>query len=139
MVHFLFHAGPFGWSHSIALLFLRAAAGGLMVVLHGWGKFQNFGDKASNFPDPLGVGPEVSMGLTIFAEVVCAACIVLGLMTRWCAVVGGITMVVAAFVIHADDPLRKQELALMYLSMYSALVLFGSGRLSVDHYLTLDR
>ena len=72
------------------------------------------------------------MGLTVFAELICAGLIVIGLATRWAAVFGAITMFVAAFVIHGDDPLRKQELALMYLSIYTALICLGPGRFSLD-------
>ena len=130
-----FSSGPNGLSTSIGLLCLRCAAGGLMLLLHGWGKLQAFGERAAKFPDPLGVTPELSMGLTIFAEVFCAALILVGLCTRWAAGVGLFTMIVAAFVIHGDDPLKKQELALMYLSMYGALALIGPGRLSLDYML----
>jgi putative oxidoreductase len=48
-------------------------------------------------------------------------------------------MIVAAFVIHGDDPLKKQELALMYLSIYGALIALGPGRLSIDYLLGRDR
>ncbi len=135
MRHWLCNAGIVEWKASLGLLALRVSSGGLMAVLHGWGKFQKFETRGSSFPDPLGVGPEVSMGLTIFAEVVCASLITLGLMTRWAAAVGLFTMGMAAFVIHGDDPLSKQELALMYFSMYGALIFLGPGRYSVDHAL----
>jgi putative oxidoreductase len=79
------------------------------------------------------------MSLTIFAEGFCAMLIVVGLCTRWASAVGAFTMIVAAFVIHGDDPLKKQELALMYLSVYGALIALGPGRLSIDYLLGRDR
>ena len=124
--------GADGLSESVGLLAMRLAGGALMAILHGWGKYSAYAERAAKFPDPLGVSPEISMGLTVFAELFCAGLLVIGLATRWAAVFGAITMFVAAFVIHGDDPLRKQELALMYLSIYTALICLGPGRFSLD-------
>jgi putative oxidoreductase len=114
-------------------LILRVAGGLLMLILHGWGKYQAYGDRAAKFPDPLGVSPEISMALTIFAEVGCAALLVVGLCTRWAAGVSAFTMFIAACVIHGDDPLAKQEKALLFLAIYSSIAVVGAGRFSLDH------
>ena len=125
-------AGPRDTVSSIGVLGLRITGGWLMLYLHGWTKFEKFGDRAARFPDPLGVSPEVSMGLTIFAEVGCAGLLLIGLFTRWSALICGFTMLVAALVVHADDPLKKQEMALLYLSIYGAVACWGGGRFSID-------
>ena len=91
------------------------------------------GNDPVKFPDPLGVSAEVSLGLTVFAEVACAILIVVGLCTRWAAFILAFTMCVAAFVIHGDDPLAKQEKALLFLAMYSSITVLGPGRFSLDH------
>jgi putative oxidoreductase len=41
-------------------------------------------------------------------------------------------MLVAAFIIHADDPFRKQEFALLYAVPYLTLILTGGGKFSID-------
>ncbi len=41
-------------------------------------------------------------------------------------------MLVAAFIIHGDDPFKKQEFALLYAVPCVALMLTGPGRLSLD-------
>ena len=135
MRRWLCNVGTVEWKASVGLLGLRLSSGMLMAVLHGWGKYQKYETKSASFPDPLNVGPEVSMALTIFAELLCASLVALGLFTRWSAAVGLFTMGVAAFIVHGDDPLRKQELALMYFSIYGALVVLGPGRFSIDHQL----
>ena len=117
---------------SFGLLAMRMIVGGLMLYCHGLPKWNKFAAKSESFPDPLGVGPPVSMGLTIFAELVCSALVVLGLFTRWAAFVLAFTMVVAAFVVHGDDPLKKKEFALIYLAPFLALVFTGAGRASLD-------
>jgi putative oxidoreductase len=41
-------------------------------------------------------------------------------------------MVVAAFVIHADDPWGKKEFALLFAAGFLTLVLTGPGKFSLD-------
>lgn len=117
-----------GWG----LCWLRVATGLLMLLAHGWPKLTSFGTLSSRFADPLGVGPAMSLSLTVFAEVFCAALLVVGLATRLAAVPLLITMLVAAFVVHADDPWSKQEFALLYAAPFVALLIGGAGRLSLD-------
>jgi putative oxidoreductase len=117
---------------SLGLLLLRLAAGGMMLVGHGWGKLINYGAKVSVFPDPLGVGSMMSLSLAVFAEVFCSIAIILGLATRFAAIPLVITMSVAAFIIHADDPWQKKEFALLYLVPFLTLIFTGAGRFSLD-------
>jgi putative oxidoreductase len=122
---------------SIGLLFLRLAVGSMMLLSHGWGKLIHFGEKAGVFPDPvfpdpIGLGSQISLSLTIFAEVFCSIAIILGLATRLVAIPLIITMSVAVFIIHADDPWQKKEFALLYLVPYLTLVFTGAGRFSLD-------
>ncbi|MDP2309907.1 MAG: DoxX family protein [Pseudomonadota bacterium] len=116
----------------VGLLLLRAYAGGAMLLMHGWGKLLSFPEKASSFPDPLGVGSPVSLGLAVFAEVVCAALIVAGAFTRLAAVPLVVTMLVAGAIIHGGDPWAKKELAFTYAAVFACLLCTGPGALSVD-------
>jgi len=117
---------------SFGLLLLRVLAGGFMIAFHGWGKLVNFGEKSDGFLDPLGLGSATSLGLAVFAEVFCALAVVLGLFTRAAAVPLIITMLVAAFLVHADDPFQKQEFALLYAFSFLTLVFTGAGAFSID-------
>ena len=110
------------------LLLLRLFAGGLMLVMHGLPKLLSFGDLLDSFPDPLGVGSAASLTLAVFAEVLCALAVVLGIGTRAAAVPLLVTMLVAAFIVHGADPWSKKELALVYAGMFATLVLLGGGR-----------
>lgn len=118
---------------SVGLLVLRVYAGGMMLFGHGWGKLMSFGEKYAQFPDPLGVGSPLSMTMAVGAEVFCSLAVMLGLATRLTAVPLVITMLVAAFLIHADDPWGKKEFALMYLLPFLTLVFTGPGKFSIDH------
>lgn len=115
-----------------AQLLARLLFGGTMLIAHGLPKLMGFSLKMASFPDPLGVGNSLSLGLTIFAEVLCAGLLALGLFTRWVSVPLAITMGVAAFIVHAGDPWNKKELAFVYLVGYIICGLLGSGRFSLD-------
>lgn len=104
-----------------------------MLFGHGWGKLAGFSDISQRFPDPLGFGsPALSLGLAVFAEAFCAAAVMVGFATRFAALPLVVTMVVAALVIHADDPWAKKELALLYAVPFITLAFTGAGKFSVD-------
>jgi len=115
----------------VGLLVLRLTGGLTMLLAHGWPKLQKFSDLSERFPDPLGLGSSLSLGLAIFAEVVCAALVTLGVLTRAASVALLVTMGVAFFIVHADDPFARKELALMYFGIYLALIFLGGGKYSV--------
>lgn len=124
---------------SVGLLLLRVGVGGLMLGVHGLAKLTGFGEKSATFSDPLGVGSVTSLGLATFAEFFCAGAVVLGLATRLAAVPPLITMLVAAFVVHADDPFARKEFALLYALPFLTLVFTGPGRYSLDHLIQRRR
>lgn len=103
-----------------------------MLFAHGIGKIQNFEMAVDRFPDPLGVGSATSLVLAIFAEVFCSAGLVLGLKTRYVAFPLFFTMLVAAFIVHADDPWQKKELAFLYGTGFLSILLAGGGKYSLD-------
>ncbi len=128
----LFDPGQHTAAASFGLLLLRLAAGGMMAYGHGWKKLEKYGDLVDRFPDPIGVGGPASLVLAIGAELGAAILVALGFATRLAAVPLVVTMAVAAFVIHADDPFGKKEFALIYLAPFLALLFTGAGRFSVD-------
>ena len=103
-----------------------------MLYAHGWPKLASFSEKSGGFPDPLGIGSPASLTLAVFAEVLCALALMLGLFTRAAAIPLLITMLVAAFIVHGDDPFQKKEFALLYAIPFLALILTGAGTYSVD-------
>ena len=117
----------------ISLLLLRLTFGGLMIVNHGIGKMNKLLTGGEiKFPDPLGVGTELSLQLTVFGEVICAGLLVLGLFTRLAALPAIITMLVAGFIVHGADPFGDKEGALLFLIPYVILFVKGAGKYSVD-------
>ena len=122
----------------VGLFLLRFLTGGMMLISHGWPKLANFTNMSSQFPDPIGLGSTFSLTLAVFAEFFCAIALIAGVMTRWMAVPLLITMLVAAIVIHGDDPWGKKEFALLYAIPFLSLIFTGAGRLSLDSLMGRD-
>ncbi|SMP27793.1 DoxX family protein [Chryseobacterium profundimaris] len=117
----------------IILLLVRVFIGFAMLS-HGFPKLQLLLEGGEiKFYDFLGMGPTVSLTLTVFAEFVCSILLILGLFTRVALGFLIFTMSIAAFVVHGADPFEKREMSLIYLSVYLLLIAFGSGKFSVDY------
>jgi putative oxidoreductase len=121
-------------STDLGLLVLRLWLGLSLAVLHGWAKLMGFAAMAEKFADPIGVGPQAALAMTIFAEVVCAVLLAMGLFTRFAAAVLTILMAVAFFVVHSSalSGPASGEMAFIYLGGFVTLLLTGAGRFSLD-------
>ena len=102
--------------------------GSFMILLHGLPKLLAYGQIAQSFPDPLGIGSQLSLSLVIFAEFFCSILLIMGTGVRFACIPLMITMFVAAFIFHANDPVSKIELPLMYFGVYMAIVIGGAGK-----------
>ena len=119
----------------IALLVARIGIAALMLT-HGIPKMMMlFSGAPVQFPPVMGLSAELSLGLTVFAEVFCSLLLLVGFATRLATVPLIITMLVAVLLIHAADPLAEQEPALQYLLVYVVLLFAGSGKFSIDYLL----
>ncbi|WP_185288189.1 DoxX family protein [Chryseobacterium lactis] len=107
---------------------------GFAMLSHGFPKLQMLlaGGKIEFF-DFMGLGPQISLILTVFAEFVCSILLILGLFTRVSLGFLIFTMAMAAFVVHGSDAFDKREMSLIYLSVYLLLMVIGAGKVSVDH------
>lgn len=118
---------------NLGILILRIVAAVFMLT-HGWPKLNRLIEGGDiKFADPIGMGPILSLVLVVFAEFVCSILIGIGLWTRLASIPLMITMAVAAFIQHGDDPFARKELALLYLAVYIFLLISGSGKYSFDY------
>ncbi|PKR81200.1 DoxX family protein [Brumimicrobium salinarum] len=122
------------YGKDISSLLLRIVLGLSMFYGHGLGKWEMlWGDGAIQFADPLGLGVTLSLGLAVFAEVICALMLVFGLFTRLALIPLIATMAVAVFIFHSGHAFAKIELSLIYLCGFISLLFVGPGRISLDH------
>ena len=132
--NFLFPSKPNSTGASLFLLALRIFFG-LLLMNHGIQKWSSYQELSIAFPDPLGVGSPVSLGLAIFGELVCSMAFIVGVLYRLAMLPMVFTMGMAFFVIHGSDPFAVKELAFIYLVVYVLMYIIGPGKFAVDHWL----
>lgn len=125
---------PFPVQTDLALLLLRVLLGGLLLRLHGIGKIGGLSADPVQFADPFGIGPAASLFLSMFAEVVGSALLILGLATRWAALLVVINLLTAFTLAHGMVLIGQGsgELPLVYLIGFLVLFLAGPGKFSID-------
>ncbi|HEU6448576.1 MAG TPA: DoxX family protein [Verrucomicrobiae bacterium] len=130
----IFAPGNDSLTTSIALLILRLWIGLTMMLHHGLDKIEHFNDYSGKFVNFLGIGQPASLSLTIFAEFFCSALLVLGLATRFGALVLAINMSVAFIMVHklALSGPMPGEPAFVYLAIYVTVLVAGAGKFSLD-------
>jgi len=117
----------------VALFIIRVGAAAFMLT-HGLPKLGALvSDQPVQFADPFGLGPTISLALSVFAEAICALFVLVGLGTRLAVIPLIINMLVALVHVHADDPFSKMELPLFFLLIFIALLFAGSGKYAFDY------
>ncbi len=115
----------------ILLLTLRIAVGSAMLT-HGITKILNFSEMAPGFMDPLGVGSEISFLFVIFAEIIGSIGLILGVVTRVCAALLMLNMLITTYLIGMVQGWAGIELACLYSMVYLTLLILGGGRIALE-------
>ena len=132
---FLFPVKPDGTFISVILLIVRVVFG-VMLMNHGIDKWANYQELSAVFPDPLGIGSPLSLGLAIFGELACSMAFIIGFLYRLAMIPMIFTMRVAFFIVHADDPFAVKELAFVYLVVFVLMYIVGPGKFAVDRWIS---
>lgn len=118
-------------NRDIGLLILRIGTAGMMLS-HGIPKIEKLFETPIQFADPIGVGPTLSLILTLLGEVIAPILILIGFKTKLAAIPACITMLVAAFVVHGADDFATKEKALLYGMCFLVIAISGPGAFSLD-------
>ncbi|MDD2529701.1 MAG: DoxX family protein [Bacteroidales bacterium] len=118
----------FSWGILLLRIFLSA-----LMLTHGFAKLNNFETLSTQFPDILGIGGEWNLILVILAEFGCSLLIIFGLFTRLSTLPIIFSMIIAAFVAHANDPFAAKEMAVLYLGLFTYILYAGAGKFSLDY------
>lgn len=139
MKDFLFPKPNESKAYSLLLLTLRIFFG-LMLMTHGVEKMYNYTELCFVFPDPIGIGREISLLFAIFGELFCSFAFIFGALYRITMIPMLIVMAFAFFRIHEGN-VGQGEPAFIYLIVLIVLYVAGPGKYSVDakiyHYLHL--
>jgi putative oxidoreductase len=123
---------PMPYSLDWAALIMRFAFCGLLFYNHGLIKMELFSEDPSGFPNPINIGARNTYYAVLFAEGFCAILVLFGLFTRLASLPILVTLFLAVFSVHGDNPLTDKELPLLYLVVYFAIFLLGPGKFSLD-------
>ena len=123
----------------LGLLVLRLWFGLEMALAHGLPKLMKIIDGDMGFADPLGLGMGTSLVLATFGEFVCGLLIAAGFFTRLSCIPYIITMLVAAFMMHADDGWGEMSFPLLYAVAAIVLLITGPGKYSLDHRMFVSK
>lgn len=135
MIRIIFNPGRYSDNINLVLFLLRVTVG-IFMLTHGMGKFTTLvGEGPISFADPIGIGEPASLVLAVFAEVLCSILLIFGIATRFAAIPLLITMLVAVFIVHANDEFGRKELPLLYAFIYLSIALAGAGKFSVDYWI----
>ena len=118
-------------THHLGLLLLRVSFAGSMLA-HGIPKLLQLVSGNFEFGNPIGIGSALSLILAVIGEAICPMLIIIGFKTRLMAIPTIITMLVAAFVVHAADDFFTKEKALLYLFGFLTIALVGGGKFGVS-------
>lgn len=123
------------------LLALRLFTALPLFLKHGTEKLFRFQHMAAHFPDPLHIGAVPSLAFAMLSDGICTLLLMLGLATRWAALIIFVNVGVAWAFVHHFVLFGPQgdhgELIVLYLGATAALFLSGAGKYSVDA--VLDR
>lgn len=78
------------------------------------------------------MGETISLLLATIAEVVFPVLIIIGYKTRIATVPVILTMLIAAFVHHGNDPMSVKEKPLLFLLGFITVAIAGAGKFSID-------
>ena len=119
-------------SFNLAVFAIRVTFGVLLLLNHGIAKLKSYGSLQEKFFDPFHISHQGSLLLVLFAEVFCAAFVIIGLFTRLAAIPIVIELLVAVFFFHKGQPVSNFEPAILFLAGFTAILFMGSGKYSLD-------
>lgn len=113
---------------SRAILFLRIFIGGV-ILLHVIGQMQTYSNLVLEYPSILGLSPATTLTITMLAQSLFAALIVIGVATRFVSsAMFLITLLSVVKMMQLDGmTIMNLKLEFLYLGVYTTLIISGSG------------
>ncbi len=131
---------PFPPQTDFGLLILRVVAFLPLFLKHGTEKLFRFAHMAQHFPNPLHIGAVPSLSFALISDGICSVLLILGLATRWAALITFVNVFVAWAFVHHFALFGPQgehgEVIVLYLAAAAALFFAGAGRFSLDRLIT---
>ena len=113
------------------LLFMRVSAAVLLLCVHGLPKLLHWNVEVQRIEDPFGLGGSLTLGLAVFAEVLCPLLLILGIYARLACLPVLAVLAVAVAVVHPEWTLEQGQFAWLLIILYAGLALTGPGPLVI--------
>ncbi|MDB6145005.1 MAG: LysR family transcriptional regulator [Pseudomonas sp.] len=118
-------------ARNLGLLFLRLSGAAFLFYVHGLPKWLNYSVELQRIEDPFHLGAQLTLGLAIFAEVLCPLAIALGLLTRLACLPILTVLIIALAVVHPDWTLEQGQFGWLLLIIFVTVLVAGPGRYAV--------
>ena len=121
-----------------AILFLRLFAG-VLISLHIIGKLQTYNFVLTGYPALLFGSSWATFVVFTFLEALFAVMLVLGYGTRFAAFIMALGMFVESFIIYPSLGWLGVERQVLYMGIYTTLVISGGGRYGLESHFDRKR
>ncbi|WP_160288024.1 DoxX family protein [Pseudomonas knackmussii] len=116
-----------------ALLFMRVSGALLLLQVHGLPKLLHWQSELQHIEDPFGLGAPLTLGLAVFAEVLCPLLLIAGVFARLACLPILAVLLVALVFVHPQWTLEEGQFAWWMLILFGGLALAGPGSYRLDN------
>ena len=116
-----------GWG----LLFMRVSVSLLLLHVHGLPKLMHWSVEVQRIEDPFGLGGTLTLGLAVFAEVICPVLLILGVWARLACLPILAVLAVTVLFVHPEWSLEQGQFAWLLMILFAGLAITGPGPLVI--------
>ncbi|MEE4158569.1 DoxX family protein [Pseudomonas viridiflava] len=113
------------------LLFMRVSVSLLLLQVHGLPKLMHWRVEVQRIEDPFGLGGTLTLGLAVFAEVICPVLLILGVWARLACLPILAVLAVAVLFVHPEWSLEQGQFAWLLMILFAGLAITGPGPLVI--------
>ncbi|WP_454045141.1 DoxX family protein [Chryseobacterium sp. Marseille-Q8038] len=136
LIHIITNTNPSEKLINIALLVFRVLLSVELIVAHGLKKIGVGVSEAEQVPNPLHLPEAFNSLFADAANLVFPVFVIFGFFTRIAVLPILAVTLTGYFILHWNDALLVKDTPFMYSLCYLFLLWMGSGKYSVDYYLT---
>ncbi|WP_426482252.1 DoxX family protein [Chryseobacterium sp. R2ACT005] len=136
LIHTIINTNPAGKLTDTALLVFRILLSVELIVAHGLKKLGVGVSEAEQVPNPLHLPEAFNSLFADAANLVFPVFVIFGFLTRIAVLPILAVTLTGYFILHWNDALLVKDTPFMYSLCYLFLLFVGSGKYSVDNFLT---
>ncbi|WP_375140008.1 DoxX family protein [Pseudomonas viridiflava] len=110
---------------------MRVSVSLLLLHVHGLPKLMHWSEEVQRIEDPFGLGGTLTLGLAVFAEVICPVLLILGVWARLACLPILAVLAVAVLFVHPEWSMEQGQFAWLLMILFAGLALTGPGALVI--------